>query len=145
MQTETESSDAIDWRQPDLSPAARFLRTAHVQVTKGVPMVENPSSPNAIPARSSSTGFVNGVHHQPSKSVLRPLPEDSWIASANKHQSLPIMAKQPGPLTDTTNTSNNVLPNPRHSKKASGPENALKTHTRIKSGVAEGWNKKRRT
>jgi geranylgeranyl diphosphate synthase type 3 len=143
MQTETESSDAIDWQQPDLSPAAHFLRTAHGQVTKVVPMVENPSSPNAIPARSSSTGFVNGVPHQPSKSVLRPLPEDSWIASANKHQSLPIMAKQPGPLTDTTNTSNNVLPNPRHFKKASAPENALKTHTRVKSGVAEGWNKKK--
>ncbi|RMZ77978.1 hypothetical protein DV738_g4131, partial [Chaetothyriales sp. CBS 135597] len=43
---------------------------------------ENPSSPNAIPERSSSTG-VTTTHrpaHQRSKSVLRPLPEESWIS-----------------------------------------------------------------
>jgi geranylgeranyl diphosphate synthase type 3 len=102
---------------------------------------ENPSSPNAIPARSSSTGFIDGVHHQPSKSVLKPLPEDSWISPAKKHQSMPVMAK-PDPLADTTNTANNVLPDRRHSKKASVPD-APKTHTRVKSGVAEGWNKQK--
>lgn len=143
MQTETETSDAIDWQQPDLSPAARYMQTAHFQVTRGVPMVtENPSSPNAIPARSSSTGFINGVHHQPSKSVLKPLPEDSWIAPANKHQSMPAMAKSAGPLTDATNTSNSPV-NRRHSKKASAPENAIKTHTRNKSSIAEGWSKQK--
>jgi geranylgeranyl diphosphate synthase type 3 len=144
MQTETDTSDAIDWQQPDLSPTARYLQTTHFQVTKGVPMVaENPTSPNAIPARSSSTGFINGVHHQPSKSVLKPLPEDSWISPANKHQSMPAAAKGVGPLADTTNTSNSEVLSRRHSKKASASENMIRTHTRNKSSVAEGWTQKK--
>jgi geranylgeranyl diphosphate synthase, type III len=47
---------------------------------------ENPGSPNAIPRRSSSTGFINGVNRQPSKAVLKPLPEDAWISQ--KHASM---------------------------------------------------------
>lgn len=144
MQAETATSDAIDWKAPDLSPAALYLQIAHVQATKGAPMViENPSSPNAIPSRSSSTGFINVVHHQPSKPVLRPLPEDSWIAPTNKHQSMPTMAKNLGPLADTTNSSNNGIPNRRHSKKASAPENIYKTHTRSKSSIAQEWTKQK--
>lgn len=47
---------------------------------------ENPSSPNAIPRRSSSTRFDNGVNRQQSKAVLKPLPEDAWISQ--KHSSM---------------------------------------------------------
>ena len=90
---------------------------------------DNPSSPNAIPTRSSSTGVVNGVHHQPSKQVLKPLPEDSWIASPAKHQSLPATSAKP--LTETSNGVSR-----RHSKKSSAPENIIpSSHRRQGSEV----------
>ncbi|KIV88025.1 hypothetical protein PV10_09201 [Exophiala mesophila] len=41
---------------------------------------ENPASPNAIPVRYSSAGYPSGILQPPSKSVLKPLPEESWIA-----------------------------------------------------------------
>lgn len=41
---------------------------------------ENPASPNAIPVRYSSAGYPSGILQPPSKSVLKPLPEDSWIS-----------------------------------------------------------------
>ncbi|KAH0828508.1 hypothetical protein AYO21_07744 [Fonsecaea monophora] len=79
---------------------------------------ENPTSPNAIPIRYSSAGVFNGLHQQPSKSVLKPLPEDSWISS--KHHSLPP-AMNPAPvLSDHTNSLKR-----RHSKKRSAPENLI--------------------
>ncbi|RMZ76443.1 hypothetical protein DV737_g4823, partial [Chaetothyriales sp. CBS 132003] len=56
---------------------------------------ENPSSPNAIPARSSSAGAIHGSLHQPpSKSVLRPLPEESWM-SPKARQSQPFQPNPP--------------------------------------------------
>ncbi|EXJ65855.1 uncharacterized protein A1O5_11096 [Cladophialophora psammophila CBS 110553] len=79
---------------------------------------ENPTSPNAIPIRYSSAGVSNGLHNQPSKSVLKPLPEDSWISS--KHHSMPP-TMNPGPvLSDHTNSLKR-----RHSKKSSAPENLI--------------------
>ncbi|KIW93047.1 uncharacterized protein Z519_06896 [Cladophialophora bantiana CBS 173.52] len=79
---------------------------------------ENPTSPNAIPVRYSSAGVSNGLHNQPSKSVLKPLPEDSWISS--KHHSMPP-TMSPGPvLSDHTNSLKR-----RHSKKSSAPENLI--------------------
>jgi geranylgeranyl diphosphate synthase, type III len=83
---------------------------------------ENPTSPNAIPARSSSNGVINGITSQPPKSVLKPLPEDSWISPANKHRSMPpptSLPYSPNPLSDSTNVKNGV-PARKHSKKASG-------------------------
>ncbi|KIW54121.1 hypothetical protein PV05_06504 [Exophiala xenobiotica] len=76
-------------------------------------IAENPASPNAIPVRYSSAGIHDGVQHQPSKSVLRPLPEDTWIS--NRHQSMPPLSP-PLALADNTNKM-------RHSKKQSAPEN----------------------
>ncbi|KIW13438.1 hypothetical protein PV08_08626 [Exophiala spinifera] len=73
---------------------------------------ENPTSPNAIPVRYSSAGVRDGVQHQPSKSVLKPLPEDTWIS--NKHYSTPPLSP-PLPLIDQTNKM-------RHSKKKSTSE-----------------------
>lgn len=84
---------------------------------------ENPASPNAIPARSSSAGVVNTVHREPSRSVLKPLPEDTWIAPANKHKSLPQVLPHLAPLADATNLANGTKR--RHSKRASGSENML--------------------
>jgi len=77
-------------------------------------LTENPASPNAIPIRYSSAGVPNGIQHQASKSVLKPLPEDSWIAQ--KHHSLPPPLSPP--LADQSNGLNR-----RHSKKKSLPEN----------------------
>jgi geranylgeranyl diphosphate synthase, type III len=79
---------------------------------------ENPASPNAIPARTSSTGFVNGIHHQPSKSILKPLPEESWISRDPKHLSMPPEPTQP--LIDRTNSVKRS-----HSKKKSHSENII--------------------
>jgi geranylgeranyl diphosphate synthase, type III len=79
--------------------------------------IENPASPNAIPARSSSTGFVNGVVHQPSRSVLKPLPEESWISP--KHQTLPPMSPS-APLAERLNGLKR-----QHSKKKSQSENNI--------------------
>ncbi|KAJ9156496.1 Geranylgeranyl pyrophosphate synthase-like protein [Pleurostoma richardsiae] len=42
-------------------------------------------SPNAIPPRTSSTG--QNTPHQPSKPVLRPVPESDWIAQGSHHRS----------------------------------------------------------
>ncbi|KAJ9601951.1 geranylgeranyl pyrophosphate synthetase [Cladophialophora chaetospira] len=77
---------------------------------------ENPASPNAIPIRYSSAGVSNGLTHQPSKSVLTPLPEDSWLSP--KHHSVPVMS--PPVLSDHTNALKR-----RHSKKKSAPENLM--------------------
>ncbi|KAF7507502.1 hypothetical protein GJ744_010433 [Endocarpon pusillum] len=85
-------------------------------------MSENPTSPNAIPRRSSSTGVNNGIAGQPSKPVLKPLPEDSWISPANKHKTMALPASltfTSTSLSDTTNVKNGV-PSRRHSKKVSG-------------------------
>lgn len=79
-------------------------------------ITENPASPNAIPIRYSSAGVPNGIQHQASKSVLKPLPEDSWIAQ--KHHSLPPQLSPP--LSDQPNGLNR-----RHSKKKSLPENLI--------------------
>ena len=140
-ETVTEAPVPIDWQQPELSPAAFNLRSARPEVAVKPMVTENPSSPNAIPLRSSSTGVTKSPHHQPSKSVLKPLPEDSWIVPTSKYQSMQAQAKNGGPLVDTTNTLNIVL-NRQHPKKPSAPENGHKTHTRNKS-VADGWNKKK--
>ena len=86
---------------------------------------ENPTSPNAIPPRSSSVGLLNGVQREPSKSILKPLPEDSWISPASKQKSLPLMetpaaTTNPGPLAEATNLQNGTRR--RHSKKLSAPD-----------------------
>ncbi|KAK6841769.1 putative farnesyltranstransferase (al-3) [Apiospora arundinis] len=39
-------------------------------------------SPNAIPPRTSSTGYT--VPHVPSKSVLRPVPESDWLGQSTR-------------------------------------------------------------
>lgn len=74
---------------------------------------ENPTSPNAIPVRYSSAGIHDGVQHQSSKSVLKPLAEDSWLSP--KHHSMPPLAS-PQSFSDSTNNAK------RHIKKKSAPE-----------------------
>ncbi|RYP46774.1 hypothetical protein DL768_007063 [Monosporascus sp. mg162] len=45
----------------------------------------SPQSPNAIPPRTSSTGY--SAPHPPSKSALRPLPESNWLGqSGQRHR-----------------------------------------------------------
>ncbi|RYP37470.1 hypothetical protein DL767_002943 [Monosporascus sp. MG133] len=45
----------------------------------------SPQSPNAIPPRTSSTGY--SAPHPPSKPALRPLPESNWLGqSAQRHR-----------------------------------------------------------
>jgi geranylgeranyl diphosphate synthase, type III len=86
---------------------------------------ENPSSPNAIPTRSSSTGGTHTGGPQSSKAVLKPLPEDSWISPSNKRRSIPTpinIMYNAAPLTDATNARNGVPPR-LHSKKPSGQSN----------------------
>ncbi|KAF2808977.1 geranylgeranyl pyrophosphate synthetase [Mytilinidion resinicola] len=69
-------------------------------------VVENPSSPNAIPPRTSSHGMtssissISGVARLPSKSVLRPLSEIDWIAQGKKHTS-PVSHTHPYPVPMT--------------------------------------------
>lgn len=58
--------------------------------------MENHSSPNAIPRRTSSIG----VRSSPVKSVLRPMPEDTWL----KH----TVAEQEVPLTIDTETRESI-------------------------------------
>ena len=106
---------------------------------------ENPTSPNAIPARSSSAGVGNNLHREPSKPVLKPLPEETWLASSNKHKSMPQMAATtPLPLSESTNLANGVaIPKRRHSKKQSAPENALsprKTPTQNGRADPASWS-----
>ena len=99
-----------------------------------IPAVENPASPNIIPTRSSSTGFVNGVGHQPSKQVLKPLPEDTWIASTQKHQSLPP-SDVPIPLSESTTGGRKS-----HSKKSSAAENTITMRGGHRKENSEAWN-----
>lgn len=70
--------------------------------------LDNPASPNAIPTRSSSTGYNNGTHH-PSKPVLVPLPEEEWMS--NQPITSPTMPSFDGPT--------NGIPVRRHSKRLS--------------------------
>jgi geranylgeranyl diphosphate synthase type 3 len=89
---------------------------------------ENPTSPNAIPERSSSVGMPNGVHKEPSKSVLKPLPEDSWMASTTKHKSLPPMNAGASPVGDVANVADGTKR--RHSKRPSANSNIVPPHKR---------------
>lgn len=79
--------------------------------------IDNPSSPNAIPTRSSSTGYINGVHY-PSKPVLIPLPEESWIA--NSPVTTPNMS-----ATASSPPNGVAIPTRRHSKRSSQNENTF--------------------
>ena len=53
-------------------------------------------SPNAIPPRTSSTGLINGFH-PPTKAVLRPVSEGSWIAPNKKLHTTAAPTSPPGP------------------------------------------------
>lgn len=77
---------------------------------------ENPSSPNAIPVRYSSAGVLHtgiGVQRQPSKSVLKPLPEDSWISPKSQ---IPQPPASPPALEQTEHFTG------RHSKSRSASD-----------------------
>lgn len=66
-------------------------------------VVEGLQSPNAIPARTSSSGVTNG--HTVTKPVLKPVPEADWISSSKK------LHTNTGPDTSK-----------RHSKRASASD-----------------------
>lgn len=51
-------------------------------------MHASPSSPNAIPPRTSSTG-INPLNHVPSKPVLRPVPESDWLSQRKRSPTGP--------------------------------------------------------
>ncbi|KAL6251752.1 geranylgeranyl pyrophosphate synthetase [Rhinocladiella similis] len=117
-------------------------------------VTENPTSPNAIPIRYSSAGVRDGVQHQPSKSVLKPLTEDTWIS--NKHTSMPPLSP-PLPLIDQTNkmrytkrrsTSETIAPRrlsewtPQKEKIIMGPYDYLFAHPGkdIRSALIKAFN-----
>ncbi|KAH8202278.1 hypothetical protein TruAng_003555 [Truncatella angustata] len=62
-------------------------------------------SPNAIPPRTSSTGYA--IPHPPSKSALRPLPESSWIGQGKHHRqtSSSASATAPGRVAPAVNAT----------------------------------------
>ncbi|KAK5937044.1 geranylgeranyl pyrophosphate synthetase [Knufia obscura] len=84
--------------------------------------LENPASPNAIPARSSSTGHTNGIHHQSSKSVLVPLPEEIWIS--NQPIVSPSSTSGAFPVDAISTPYTNGVSKRRHSKRPSIPESS---------------------
>lgn len=45
------------------------------------------NSPNAIPPRRSSTGLGGATYVDPTKPILKPVPESNWIAQGSKHSS----------------------------------------------------------
>ncbi|KAK6373434.1 uncharacterized protein PV06_06375 [Exophiala oligosperma] len=117
-------------------------------------VTENPTSPNAIPVRYSSAGVRDGVQHQPSKSVLKPLAEDTWIS--NKHNSMPPLSP-PLPLIDQANkmrytkrksTSETIAPRrlsewtPQKEKIIMGPYDYLFAHPGkdIRSALIKAFN-----
>ena len=76
-------------------------------------VLDNPPSPNAIPPRTSSTNFINGINTtnnsstttnsnhasvSPSKPVLRPLSEVDWL-SQSKRQPSPSTLHPPPPTS----------------------------------------------
>ncbi|KAI4598038.1 geranylgeranyl pyrophosphate synthetase [Pestalotiopsis sp. 9143b] len=71
-------------------------------------------SPNAIPPRTSSTGYA--APHPPSKSALRPLPESSWIGRAKHHRhtssTTSAAAGRNQPAAPTTMSSSGPPPDP---------------------------------
>lgn len=89
------------------------------------PAGDNLASPNAIPQRTSSTG-LNSIYHQPSKPVLKPLPEESWISPINKLPSKKedTSTKESQPLKENVNGSaaTEAPQDRRHSKKVSSSD-----------------------
>lgn len=86
-------------------------------------ILDNPSSPNAIPARSSSTGYING-DHQPSRPVLVPLPEEAWISHEITHPA--NMSTSFPPHHENGIKENGVkIPERGHSKRHSQNENGF--------------------
>jgi geranylgeranyl diphosphate synthase, type III len=72
----------------------------------------------------------------PSKPVLKPLSEESWLAPAHKHKSMPSATHSTYssvPLGDSTNVKNGVLAR-RHSKKASATS-TLQRHKSLSNPV----------
>lgn len=63
------------------------------------------TSPNAIPPRTSSTG---GLSQAPTKPVLQPLPESSWLS--NRHTSASTITPSSGLPTSTS--TNGPAPDP---------------------------------
>lgn len=84
------------------------------------PALDNPISPNAIPVRSSSTGHANSMQH-PSKPVLVPLPEETWISNAPITSSSVSASAPSPPPTEVPPRS----PARRHSKRRSQSENIV--------------------
>ncbi|KIV86417.1 hypothetical protein PV11_02029 [Exophiala sideris] len=118
-------------------------------------ITENPTSPNAIPVRYSSAGIHDVVQHQPSKSVLKPLPEDSWLSP--KHHSMPPQSPQQAFSEHTTNirrqskrksTSDYIAPRPmgewtpQKEKIIMGPYDYLWAHPGkdIRSALIKAFN-----
>ncbi|KAL9111735.1 MAG: hypothetical protein Q9227_003794 [Pyrenula ochraceoflavens] len=87
---------------------------------------DNLTNPNAIPERTSSSGVVLSPSHQPSKPVLKPLPEDQWV-SPNNRMSTPaapsttVNGNKTAPGHHPTSPVN--IPPRRNSKRTSDPAN----------------------
>ena len=58
------------------------LQTANTMVS------DNPTSPNAIPPRRSSSGLGSG-NINPAQPILTPVPEGDWLSQSKKHPATP--------------------------------------------------------
>lgn len=84
------------------------------------------ASPNAIPVRTSSTGITNG-HSSPTKPVLKPVPEGTWMSSSNKLHTT-------GSLTHIRHKSEPSPPKRTSSKRAS-------RHMGLSNGNEATWSR----
>lgn len=86
-------------------------------------VLENPQSPNAIPPRTSSSGFTNGgsssshAHLSPQKPVLKPLSELDWLGQSKKTSSIlqptsPIRTHRPRQQSLPTTMAPSRAPDP---------------------------------
>ena len=66
----------------------------------------NAPSPNEIPPRTSSAGLP--VPKKPSRSVLHPLSENSWLAAGNKSNTHAKMASKPLETSRATSDPNDA-------------------------------------
>ena len=85
-------------------------------------VLENPQSPNAIPPRTSSSGFTNSSSHaNPSsqKPVLRPLSEVDWLGQSKNSHSNP----QPTSPTRTHRPRQQSLPSSMVPRALDPPKN----------------------
>ncbi|KAI1122183.1 terpenoid synthase [Nemania abortiva] len=83
--------------------AANVSDNVRVRGSSAKTSISSPQSPNAIPPRTSSTGYA--ALTPPAKSVLRPVPESNWLS-----QAIPIHLRD-SPSSSSTQRPTNSMAN----------------------------------